>query len=272
MNKNLSTLSNNRGTSLLEIMIALVLTGVVTAAIFQTYITQHKNYVAQDDVTEIQQTARATIDQLSRQIRMSGYNVPAGVDAIVASNTNPDSITVTYRPNAAKATVSATMASAGADIHTTDTIGEFSIGQWAYIFHPDSGGGEWFQITGLNSSSSPRRISHTVALSKAYVVNAQVVPMNQVTFYVDTTNQSRPNLMMRPRGQAATPYAENISGLQFRYRITSGAILDVPPLISDVREVLIDVTGRSRHSGHDQDSSDYRYRTYSSSVALRNMI
>ena len=271
MNKNTTVLTNCRGTSLLEIMIALLLTGVVTAAIFQTYITQHKNYLVQDDVTEIQQTARATIDQLSRQIRMAGYNVPAGVNAIAASNTNPDSISVCYRPNSAKATVTTTMTSASADINTTDSISEFAIGQWAYIFHPDSGGGEWFQITGLNSESSPRRIAHAVSLSKAYVVNAQVVPMNQVTFYIDTTDKAHPNLMMRPRGQAATIYAENISNLQFRYRITSGAILDVPPLVKDVREVLIDVTGRSRNSGTAQDSGQYRLRTYSSSVALRNV-
>ena len=83
---------NERGFSFLEVLIALTVMGVVTTAIFNTYITQHKNYMIQGDVSNIQQNGRASIDELARNIRMAGYDIPISLDAIVASNTNPDTI------------------------------------------------------------------------------------------------------------------------------------------------------------------------------------
>ena len=53
MTKLVRKLSNVSGTSLLEILIALAMTGVVTTAIFKAYVTQHKNYLIQEDVTDI---------------------------------------------------------------------------------------------------------------------------------------------------------------------------------------------------------------------------
>ena len=43
--KILSRLHKQGGTSLLEMLVALAITGVVTLAIFRTYIIQHKQYV-----------------------------------------------------------------------------------------------------------------------------------------------------------------------------------------------------------------------------------
>ncbi len=60
------------GFSLVEVMIALLLSAVVTTAAFKAYVDQHKNYLIQDDITNIQQNARASLDELSRQIRMAG--------------------------------------------------------------------------------------------------------------------------------------------------------------------------------------------------------
>ena len=40
-------LKNARGFSLLEVLIALTITGVITAAVMRTYVTQHRNYMVQ---------------------------------------------------------------------------------------------------------------------------------------------------------------------------------------------------------------------------------
>jgi prepilin-type N-terminal cleavage/methylation domain-containing protein len=41
-------ISRNHGITMIEVLIALVLTGLVTAAIMNTYVTQHENYLVQD--------------------------------------------------------------------------------------------------------------------------------------------------------------------------------------------------------------------------------
>ena len=87
---------SNRGISLLEALIALFLTGIVMTIVFSLYVSQHKNWNTQGEITEMQQNARASIDELTRQIRMAGHQLPLGIDGIRAYNTNPDTIIVSY--------------------------------------------------------------------------------------------------------------------------------------------------------------------------------
>lgn len=269
-----TTLKNMHGASLLELLVALLLTGVVTAAIFQTYVTQHQNYLVQDDITEIQQSARATLDQLTRQIRMAGFSLPQGVAAFTPGNNESngsDTITVTYRVGDCQAALSADMASATAEMASNDDLSCYADGQWAYIYHPDSGGGEFFQISTVDVGG--KRLQHVGdPLTKAYKKDALVIILDRVTFYIDPSDESNPRLMMRSLTMSPQVYAEGITDLQLRYRITSGTIVDQPPLIDDVRQIDIAVTGRSRHAGYGTtNSGDYRFRTYESSVALRNL-
>ncbi len=84
MKKMMSKLRSKAGVTFLEIMIALGITSFVTVAIFRLYITQHQHYMVQDDITEVQQNARASIDQLARTIRMAGFDIPAGLAPIEA--------------------------------------------------------------------------------------------------------------------------------------------------------------------------------------------
>jgi hypothetical protein len=72
-------------------------------------------------------------------------------------------------------------------------------------------------------------------------------------------------------GESPHVFAENISDLQFHYRLKNGVIVDVPVLTSDVREVLISVTGQSRYPDSESDDDARRTRTYTSSVNLRNL-
>ncbi len=270
--KKLSILNNSRGFSLLEVLIALTLTGVITAAILQAYVTQHRNYMVQDDVTAVQQSARAAIDEIGRHVRMAGNGLPAGVDGLIPVNSNPDSLWIRYRVDDCEATLDTTMASVTADIICVGSVACFEADQIAYIFHPDSGGGEWFWVTAVDSANG--RISHSSApLSQAYVEGAVVMTMEQVLFYVDqTTTPDNPLLMIQLPGQAAQIYADNVSDLQFRYRIQSGAVVDNPLLIEDVREVLISVTGRSETPDAEADEDEqYRQRTYASAIHLRNI-
>lgn len=271
MNKMISKLSNVRGLTFLEIMIALAITGFVTAAVFQLYVTQHENYMTQDDITEIQQNARASIDQLAKTIRMAGYDTPDGVAAIEAYNTNPDTILLTFRDDDCETYLSIAMASVSSPLQCATAVACFSDGQWLFIFEPDSGGGEWFQVSTIDNGANT--VYHASdPFSKAYTKDAIVISMEQVKFYIDTTSDSNyPALMVEPRGEAATIFADNIIDLQLQYKMKNGMTVDVPALPDNIRQVLIGLTGRSKNPNPDDQVNPYRFRTFNTSVSLRNL-
>jgi type IV pilus assembly protein PilW len=66
-----------KGFTLVELMIALALTGIVMASIYKALASSQKVYTAQDQVVETQENVRAAMDFMVRGIRMAGYN-PAG--------------------------------------------------------------------------------------------------------------------------------------------------------------------------------------------------
>jgi type IV pilus assembly protein PilW len=66
--------NRNRGFTLVELMIALVVSGVIVAAIYSTYVAQQRTALAQEQVVEMQQNIRAGLDIMEREIRMAGYN------------------------------------------------------------------------------------------------------------------------------------------------------------------------------------------------------
>jgi len=271
MYKALSKLKSHHGVSLLELLIALVMTGIITVAIFKTYITQHKSYLVQEDISDIQQNARASIDELARHIRMAGYDLPDGLYAITPSNTNPDTITITYRMNSCDTYLSAPMPQPSAELKCATDVSCFSPGDWVYIFEPDSGGGEWFEITQVQAAAL--HIQHnTMVLSKKYGADAILLSMQQVKFYVDTTTDpDHPALMLKLPGQNAQIYADNISDLQFDYRLKNDSVYAQPVVLDNIREVRISVTGRSNMPDLENEENPYRERTYTTSVYPRNI-
>jgi len=267
----LNKLKSITGVSFLEIMIGLGITSFITVALFRLYITQHHHYMVQDDITDIQQNARASIDQLARTIRMAGFDLPDGVAALQAYNTNSDTIILTYRDDNCETNLSANMVSAASPIQCGSSVACFTAGQWVYVNLPDSGWGEWVQLSGVDPATNV--LIHTSdPLSRAYPQTAVVMTMQEVKFYIDSTiNQANPSLMVQNKGQAPIVFADNIVDLQFQYKMKNGMTLDVPPLVDNVREVLITLTGRSKNPNVEDVNNPYKFRTFHTAVSLRNL-
>jgi type IV pilus assembly protein PilW len=65
---------NNYGFTLIELMIAMVIAGIVAAAIMMSFDSQQKTQVNQQLVVEMQQDARAALYLMQQDIRMAGYD------------------------------------------------------------------------------------------------------------------------------------------------------------------------------------------------------
>jgi type IV pilus assembly protein PilW len=68
----------NRGVTLIELMIVLVIAAVLVAGIYTLFMTQQRSYTVQDQVAGAQQDARVALDVVARDIRMAGAMIGAG--------------------------------------------------------------------------------------------------------------------------------------------------------------------------------------------------
>ncbi len=71
--------TDQRGVTLTELLIALALGLFTVGAVYSVHLHQVKRQIVQEDVLAMQQTARAALDMMAREIRMAGYD-PMGVN------------------------------------------------------------------------------------------------------------------------------------------------------------------------------------------------
>jgi type IV pilus assembly protein PilW len=74
--------SNSNGFTLVEVLIAMLIGGVVLAAVMVSFQSQHNTYLAQDQVVEMQQNGRMAMGMLVRDVRSAGFdpnNLGAGI-------------------------------------------------------------------------------------------------------------------------------------------------------------------------------------------------
>jgi hypothetical protein len=258
--------------TLVELLIATLLSGIVVSAAFKIYLVQQKQLVVQEQISDMQQSVRSCADELSAKIRMAGYNLPAGVTPIAASNTNPDSIAIVYDDGSLVGVkITSAMALPSSDLNCTGyDLSPLSDGDWLFIFDPAALSGEYFQTSSINKTTCV--IQHSaMPLSKAYPVGSRVSRLVTMKYYVDvTTDAAHPRLMSKYMNQAAQIYADNISDLQFQYVLSSGTTVDTPPIATMVREVIIGIDSRS-DKADTEFATNYRTRSLLTRVKVRNL-
>ena len=77
--------TNQRGITLTELLIALVLGLFTIGAVYSVHLNQVRKQIVQEDVLAMQQTARAALDMMAGEIRMAGYD-PMGVNRDAVSS------------------------------------------------------------------------------------------------------------------------------------------------------------------------------------------
>jgi type IV pilus assembly protein PilW len=90
-----------RGVTLIELLVTLIICSIVVAGIYRVFIAQSKAYTVQDQIVEIQQTVRGAMDTLLRDLRMTGYyddspNSTVSITNPIVYPVQDSSITVSY--------------------------------------------------------------------------------------------------------------------------------------------------------------------------------
>jgi len=71
-------LKNERGYTLQELLVAIPLGMLIMTGVMTVFISQSRSYHAQEQLNEMQQNARAAMDIMVREIKMTGYD-PTGI-------------------------------------------------------------------------------------------------------------------------------------------------------------------------------------------------
>lgn len=89
---------NHKGVTLIELLVTLVITGMVVGGFYRIFIAQSRAYTVQDQVTEVQQNVRNTMEILVKDLTMAGCDDESNL--ITVDNPLPlvadNAITVSY--------------------------------------------------------------------------------------------------------------------------------------------------------------------------------
>ncbi|NWG03866.1 MAG: prepilin-type N-terminal cleavage/methylation domain-containing protein [Syntrophaceae bacterium] len=253
------------GLTLIELLIALVLSSILIAALYQIFIRQHKTYSVQDQVAEIQQHIRVAVDQMTREIRMAGYggNLLAifgainGFNHIITPANNSITILLAdqvgvLKQNAPKETNQLKVTNASS----------FNTDKKKYLC---LNGQNNYLIQNIVSDT----LTLTTSLTEDHLANEPVYIVKAITYSLGMSG-GKPVLRRNENtGGGAQPVAENIEGLQFTYYDANGNVTSNP---SEIRLVKLVVTSKTNLIDPDyKGEGGYRRRTLFTNIQVRNM-
>ena len=260
-----SAFRKKKGLTLIELLIALVLSSILIAALYRGFISQQKTYTVQDQVADMQQNLRIAISQMTREIRMAGYggdilsmfaNINGFTDLITPAD---NSITIiladevgVLKENAAKG---------ASQLKVTN----------ARIFNNDKK--KYLCLNGLNNylvqSVTSDTIVLTTPLAEGHPINQPLYLVKAITYSLGLSGGKTALRRNENTGGGGQPLAENIESLQFTYFDINGNVTANSP---DIRMVKVTVTAKTNMVDPQLKGGDgYRRRTLSSHIKVRNM-
>jgi prepilin-type N-terminal cleavage/methylation domain-containing protein len=260
-----SNLFKKNGLTLVELLIALVLSSLLTAALYRIFISQEKIYTVQDQVADMQQNARIAICQMTREIRMAGYggnilgifgNVNGFTNIITPSS---DAITVIFADEVGELKQNALK---GAQQLKVTNAGIFNTDKKKYLC-----------LNGLNNylvqNVATDTITLTAPLTEDHPIHQPVYLVKAISYYIGLSGGKSALRRNENTGGGGQPLAENIDRLEFSYFDAKGDVT-VNPL--DIRMVKATVVARTSRFDPDYKGGDgYRRRTLSSHIKMRNL-
>jgi prepilin-type N-terminal cleavage/methylation domain-containing protein len=282
-----------KGLTLIELLVALVISGVLTAALYRTFIGQHKTYAVQEQIVDMRQNARVAISRMMREIRMAGFGNVSMVLPNFAAKDGP--LNNIIKPDDNKNNV-------GQNDDQITIIGAFENISTLVIDHAtgtniiqlsnlpkdafDTGNRKYICIGGLEShivtniDEIKKEVTLDGNLVNSYKSGIPVFKIKAITYKLNL-QKGVPVLEREDKtdGGGGLDIAENIDNLQFRYTLDDGSESDSPADPSRIRMVRVMVHARTSLSDLEFKSDPeykvgvggFRRRTISSNILVRNM-
>jgi len=268
-----------KGITLLELLVALAISGMVVAGLYRTFIGQQKTNIIQEQVVDTQQTVRGAINRMTTEIRMAGFGNVSMVLPVTYSTRTFHHILNLNTPAVGSLTF-VTAVGGTSTLTVEGGIGQNQIVVSTLIDNEgnplfDTGNRKYISIGGLEShvitsiDNGTKTITLNGGLSFYHPIGTPLFTVVALTYQVAFLNGAPTLLRNENMGGDAQPQADNIENLQFTYLDASGNPT-VNPL--DIRIITVSLTARTERQDPDlQDGDGYRRRQIASNIHLRNM-
>lgn len=296
--------SGSRGFTIVELLIAMSILGVLTAGIFSLYNTQHKVANIEADVVDVQQNLRMAVEALTRDARMAGFALTAGSGNPLASagdNTGfGGSDTVVMNTASASGVSTRIDADITASVTASTAVTFTVLADEAGLFAP----GDAVRIINPGDRSQPAATVFLVSAVDPLGPSLTLVPASSAGiadfrrgFLVVKTGSSAPDVfpntveycvgpaagcaaaVVCPAGSClmrivngapddSSVVASNISRLQLAYVLDTGAVSSSPADLSQVRDMTVTVQAQTAATA--ALSGAPKTREMTASARLRN--
>ena len=225
-NKKHSALSNSRGFTLIEMLIAMAMGMLILGVTYQLFIAQQKNMTKETRQLNARAKARMAMNVLVEELRRAGAGLPIGT-AISATAAN----SVTFRTNLSGLNTTLpvtgtgnTLAAAGVTTFNVVNGTGFSNLDQIYLSSPTVGISELLTV----SNSTATTLTVTTGLTNNYIENqfGKVISVNKA----DTTTIAQVGSdVIKTVNGVAIPLARDVvtNGLTFTYNNVTAALVDV---------------------------------------------
>jgi len=262
------------GVSLIELLVALVISTILIAAIYRTFIGQQKSYAVQEQIVDIQQNVRFAISSMMKEIKMAGFGnvsmvLPATINGTNYANiVNPDTPAANALTILSGVNTSSTLTAEGTVSQNQIIVSTLTDSLGNQLF--DTSNKKYISIGGVESNtvfsidSGTKTITLTTPLVFKHVVGTPVFTIRALTYQVDPGN-----ILMRNDGGGNQPEADGIETLQFQYLDADGIVTATP---ANIRIIRVSLIARTNIQDPDyKDGGGYRRREIASNIHLRNM-
>jgi prepilin-type N-terminal cleavage/methylation domain-containing protein len=255
------------GFTLIEIMIALAIAGILLVSIYNLYISQSRTYTVQEQVSDMQQNARVAMDIVSRHIRIAGFGQPgwttingtSGINYSIqvtdGGTGNPDTLNVVgcIDPPPGELGSAAAASSTTLTLQSSDEANKFNITTKSDIFIGELENAKVTGISGavLTIDTNPVQ-SGNQGTTNAFPVGTNVYMVKRVTYTIDSTSLKR----NENAGGGNDEVAVNIEDLQVTYTKPT---------------VTLSITARTRNKDPDYTGDGYHRMTLTSDIIARNL-
>ena len=267
------------GVSLIELLVALVISTVLIAAIYRTFIGQQKTYMVQEQIVDIQQNVRFAVSSMMKEIKMAGFGniamiLPGGLNINGTNYTNivnPDTPAANALTILSGANTGSTLTIEGGVNQSQIVVSTLTDTQGNQLF--DTNSKKYISIGGVESNiissidSGTKTLTLTNPLTFKHIVGTPVFTIRALTYQVVVENGIP--VLMRDDGGGNQPEADSIETLQFQYLDADGNVTATP---ANIRIIRVSLTARTNIQDSDyKDGGGYRRRQIASNIHLRNM-
>jgi len=267
-------IKEGRGVTLVELMIALMMSGILIAALYRTFIVQQKTYTVQEQVADMQQNVRISIHRMMSEIRMTGFG---NVNNTLALSGGVNGFTQVMTPGANSVTIVGGFKQIRRDNGDPITVDSASENTMTLDYTPDANefnteAKRFISIGGVESKKfqiDGKVLTLDSNLTISHRKGTPIFKIQAITYDLGVSDGKKVLRRNENTGGGAFAVAENIEDVQFKYFDADGNPTEIS---SNIRMVRVTVTARTDMKDLELTGGDgYRRRQIASNIYIRNM-